>query len=219
MKSRLDCHVILDPKRVEYHKRCLDSLENQDCNIHLIPYQSTISLGRLLGYSEGSGEFVTLLDDDDYLAPNVYAECLTVLDKHPDCIGVYTSEARLDPEGEILGIVPPLQEAWTYANMLSKHPYVHHGVVLRRAWYDEAKFLLEKYPNIGDQAMLLWLGKQGEFVHVPMLGYYWQRHSNQTVNKHRQEWVDFITWLKYGIDKIEYSTDNLRVRQWQNNTK
>lgn len=218
MNSRLDCHVILAPSRASFHNRCLASLAKQDCNIHLIPYQSSISKGRLLGYSKGTAEFVTLLDDDDYLADNGYSECIKALDSNPDCIGVYTSEVRIDLEGNHSAPIPPLSEQWTYGNMISKHPYVHHGVILRREWYNKASFLLEKYPMIGDQAMLLWLGKRGEFVHVPIVGYYWQSHTNQSSNK-QSEWASFMIWLKHGIDKIEYSTDTAKVKQWQNNTK
>ena len=50
---------------------------------------------------------------------------------------------------------------------------------MRRSLVEPLLAQMEAHPTVGDQLLLLLLGKVAPWVHVPMVGYYWRKYHTQ----------------------------------------
>lgn len=77
----------------------MGSFQN-DPRIQYIQHQTNKNgaAARNTGIKASSGEYITFLDDDDYLKPERLEKSRLFLEEHPDCIGVYTGVKTINPD-------------------------------------------------------------------------------------------------------------------------
>ena len=103
---KCDVHIIVSPEYEQYHQQCFDSLKDEPINIHKIPATpGDIGIGRYNGFHSGTAEFISFVDDDDYIVPGVYQKLIDLLDQNPDAIGSFCKEQTL-VNGEIITPAP-----------------------------------------------------------------------------------------------------------------
>lgn len=208
----IDVHVIISPERAEFHDRCFKSLEGQPINLFKVPKQASISMGRMIGFSLGESEFVSLVDDDDWVEEGAFQACLDYLIANPEIQAVFTSERRHPIDGSEPIIIPAIDDEWSFNKMRNFHPYVHHLVVLRRSCITKHLHILDRFPNIGDQALYHEVAKENLFVHLPIVGYNWVHHRDQVTRKGvSSEWEKYKMWDKYHNHPMFFMIDQKRI--------
>jgi hypothetical protein len=192
----IDCHILLDPHRERFHAGCLDSLKNEPVNVYTLPSTAgDIAQGRIAGFSLGSSPYLTFVDDDDELHPGAYQACLDALEAAPNTIGAFSDEVLIDVDGNITGPGRSTGLDWTFARQLTLMPFIHHGVVMRRAAVMQLLPELERWHKYPEQVLFGLLAQIGNWVHVPIPGYRWRRHDNQVTHTSNQEAGEVIKFL------------------------
>ena len=179
--NRCDVHVILFEDHKDYHDECLDSLAGEPINLHCISgVDGDIGIGRYRGFSSGTAEFVSFVDDDDYIVPGVFQKCYDVMDQHPEACGVITKEQRL-VGGELL---PPDNipvDSWVKTVI-----YMHHIIMVRREVVEPLLPVLKEW-KMGSED-ILWasiLSSGQRFQILDDVGYIWRVHdsgAHKTIN-------------------------------------
>ncbi len=183
-RKRCDVHVIVNPDYREYHDQCLRSLLEEPIHLHQIPFtKGNIGVGRYNGFNSGHAEFVSFVDDDDYVIPGIFEKCYRALDENPDAIGVVTREQRL-----IDGVLQAPDEIHLDAHWVSYFKFMHHLLMFRR---DRILPFVEliKDCNTGEIAYLLIevLSAGHKFCLVDEVGYVWRIHEDSACNTLKME--------------------------------
>ncbi len=172
--NRCDVHIIVNSEYEQYHEQCFSSLEEEPINIFKIPAtKGHVGIGRWKGFNSGSAEFVSFVDDDDYIIPGIFQKCFDALDANPDAIGVVSQEYRLK-DGELHGPAHiELNQRW-----VDIAKAIHHITVYRR---DRILPYVEKIKdcNTGEMVLLLLevLSDGNQFCKVDEPGYVWRVHG------------------------------------------
>ncbi len=188
----IDVHVLHTPTHRRWHEECRASLQGAPIRVHAIDGSAPdfcLGTARAQGFSLGSSEFVSYVDDDDVVVPFAFEKCLRVLRGSPELAGVYTDEILVD---EIGGFVSPgvsIDPApfvdWLPLLRVPGQPgqFMHHLVVFRRAAIEphlkgmEGRRIPEPYL----------IAKAGSFARVPGVGYFWRIHPRNTFSGFSRE--------------------------------
>ena len=180
MHNRCDVHVIVSENHKEYHEQCFDSLKEEPINLHVIPgTDGHIGIGRYRGFHSGCAEFMSYVDDDDYIIPGIFEKCYAALDENPDAVGVVTKESPLK-EGRI---IPPVEISMDVPWRLFVRR-MHHLVVYRRSMVMPYVEAMKDQAFRSEYLLLIELLASGRrFALVDEVGYIWRLHKNQVYNK------------------------------------
>lgn len=131
-------------------------------------------------------QYVTFVDDDDTIPPDILAICLEVLRSkaYADVGLLVTEEQRVDLEGRVLAETRGVK---TY-DALTAHPCIAHSLcVFNRDAVDPRSVDLHNKYTVGvDWAIKTSAGLRGGAVHVPKVGYYWTQHPDSLNSKEHQ---------------------------------
>ncbi|MEG4457143.1 tetratricopeptide repeat protein [Microcoleus sp. N9_A1] len=122
------------------------------------------------------GEFVSLLDHDDTLAPDVLYEVALLLNRHPDADMIYSDEDKLNPNNQLID--PYFKPEWCPESFLSRMYTCHLGTY-RRSLVNEIGGFRAGYEGSQDYDLVLRLTeKTDKIFHIPKILYHWRIHSN-----------------------------------------
>ncbi|NNH02723.1 glycosyltransferase [Microbacterium ulmi] len=135
-----------------------------------------ISAGRNHGVTQGTGDYVAFLDDDDFWDPDYLEEMVAALEAEPDAVAAYAAGRFVDEAGVPFGEWKA--EPASRAEMLrgeQPFPHIPAFVVRRRSaervgWFDESLHRAE------DMEFMCRLLIEGEFVAVPRVLVHYRRH-------------------------------------------
>ncbi|MGL6097436.1 MAG: glycosyltransferase family 2 protein [Fimbriiglobus sp.] len=124
------------------------------------------------------GEFVSLLDHDDTLAPFALHEVVTAINAHADADFLYSDEDKLDPTGE--RVEPNFKPDWSPETIRSRN-YVCHLTVLRKALTDDLGGFRPGFDGSQDYDLVLRASETARrIVHIPRVLYHWRMHEQST---------------------------------------
>ena len=190
---KVDCHLIIRTDRLKYRSKCLESIISEPVNLFAVDGDNrTVSEARKIGFSCGNAEYITFVDDDDFVEAGAMQACVDVLDANPELVAVFTSERRIAENGAQIAIYPPIFEKYDQKKIINNHPYAHHIVIFRRKFYEKVKFPLNLWQTCGDQAMIFELSKLGGFGKVGIVGYNWRRRTKSACANAVSEYKDMI---------------------------
>ena len=176
---RIDCHILIDPAREASACAMLAQLRAEPVNIQArVAQPGQLTEARIASIRCGSAPLVAWVDDDDQLTPGVFSRLLVELDKHPEACGVFSTEAQVRA-GRVTAVNPAPTEVWTQANMLDRHPFVHHVAIMRRSLVERHLEEIRAFPRVGDQLLMWLVSRHGPWLHVPIVGYRWNRDGQQ----------------------------------------
>ena len=94
------------------------------------------------GLARAHGEYVAILDDDDYwVAPEKLAKQVAFLDSHPDYAGCGAGMTAIDENGNVLmSFLKPEQDDQIRARALCANPMAHSTTMFRRSLGEEIGF-------------------------------------------------------------------------------
>lgn len=121
-----------------------------------------------------TGEFISLLDHDDRLAPDALYEVVVLLNRHRDADMIYSDEDKLDPCNQLID--PYFKPEWCPESFLSRMYTCHLGTY-RRSLVNEIGGFRPGYEGSQDYDLVLRLTeKTDKIFHIPKVLYHWRIH-------------------------------------------
>jgi GT2 family glycosyltransferase len=130
------------------------------------------------------GEWIGLLDHDDFLEPDALFQVVKLLQAHPDADLIYSDEDKLTENGFE---APSLKPDWSPDFFLS-YNYVCHFTCLRRALAVKVGGFRPEYDGAQDYDLFLRVSERTDRIqHVPRVLYHWRRSSTSTSDNIRRK--------------------------------
>ncbi len=125
-----------------------------------------------------TGEWVSLLDHDDTLAPFALHEVVAGINAHPEADMFYSDEDKLDEHGHRVG--PHFKPDFALETLLSQN-YICHLTTARTSMIREIGGLRPDFDGSQDYDLVLRLvEKARKVVHIPKVLYHWRMHMQST---------------------------------------
>ena len=125
------------------------------------------------------GEYIALLDHDDYLWPNALYENVALINEHPDAKFIYSDEDKLSETGR-KHEDPFFKPDWS-PEFLRSINYITHFAVLNRQLVNKVGGFRAGYEGAQDWDLFLRASRQLEEVyHVPTVLYSWRKSDTST---------------------------------------
>lgn len=170
-----------------------------------------------------TGDYIALLDHDDFLWPNALYEVVKLLNKYPHAQFIYSDEDRLDFDGKT-HLDPFFKPDWS-PDYLRSINYITHFAVLKRSLINKiggfrlgtegaqdwdlflrATYWLEK--NIGHCHPL---DKKNPILHIPTVLYSWRKTKQSTS---AEENIDKVKRYAF-VNQKKVLKDDLKRRRYQ----
>ena len=153
--------------------RCFDS-ELPDCTVRHVG--ANVHLGRPqaanVGLDAANGEFILILDEDDWIAPNHIQALLQCLVEHPDCRAAYSNVRKANRSGEALD--------YTFAEdynpvLLMRDNYIPmHAVLFSRDLIEQGCRFDEALEVYEDWDFWLQLSRHTNFFHLDVISAFYR---------------------------------------------
>ena len=163
-----------------------------EANIRLITEENKgVSAARNRGIEEATGEYIALLDADDWWLSNYIAEVCRLMEYYPDCDAYSTAFNIVDDDSHTRALVPttegyisPAEEA-----LRGRYPIIPSTATLRRSTVQRCGGFPEGMRIGEDQWLWVRMIQQGaQFVYSPMsLVRYSRTASNRSASIYRAE--------------------------------
>lgn len=138
-------------------------------------HKDNITTGRLQGFNSGWQKYVSFVDDDDDILPEIIPQCVEILEANPHLAAVVTMEQQNNKSSCII----PHRKSQELLISPKELNYVHHLVVLRRSILNKYLPILNKanaFPEFTLWATMLLDGCK--FYYLPKLGYIWNNNGD-----------------------------------------
>ena len=142
----------------------------QDPRIRLIASKERLKRAKALalGCNEAKGEFIAILDADDYASPERFEKQVGFFSEHPDHVWLGTAEERLDSQRDEHVIRQYPLDDQGMRQMASKCiPYCHSAVMFRRSLIEKGINYDPKVPFLIDFEFFLRASQHGKVANLP----------------------------------------------------
>jgi glycosyltransferase involved in cell wall biosynthesis len=174
------------------------------------------------GLARALGEYVAILDDDDYwVATDKLAKQVTFLDGHPDYAGCGAGMTAIDEnENVLMSFLKPEQDDQIRARALCANPMAHSTTMFRRSLGEEIGFYDESLAGYQDWDLWLRFGRLGKLYNFQEVfakytiwsggGSFQQQRANvlsglKIVVRHRAAYRGFIPALALILMHLAYA--------------
>lgn len=160
--------------------RCLKRWEDKDKRIK-IQYGTVnqhISGASNAAISLSSGQFISLLDNDDVLTPDALLEVVKVLNRDRCLDYIYSDEDKINENGSFSDT---FYKADFDVDMLLSYNYLCHFSTIRRTLGDSIGWFRKGYEGAQDYDLFLRLSEKTKAIaHIPKVLYHWRRTPGST---------------------------------------
>lgn len=141
-----------------------------------------ISAALNTGVAAVRGEWIGLLDHDDWLEPDAIFRVIEALQKHQDADVFYSDEDKI-VDGHLAS--PMFKPDWSPELFLT-HDYLGHLLVIRRDLVSEG--FRSEFDGAQDYELLLRIWQiTGRIYHIPRVLYHWRRTKESTAHNIRRK--------------------------------
>jgi O-antigen biosynthesis protein len=130
---------------------------------------------------EARGEYLLILDDDDWLMPGHIARLAHVLRRQPDSLAVYTGVAFAGPDGALLG--QTLDLPFDGIRQLAGNLTPIHAVLFRKELLARGCRFDESLDRLEDWDFWLQVARQAPMIHVPGVSAAYRIHQSSGVHE------------------------------------
>jgi glycosyltransferase involved in cell wall biosynthesis len=169
------------------------------------------------GLSIATGDYIIVLDSDDFWELHKLKVQVDFLDKNPDVGLVYTNGYCTNAEGEVI---------YNYHNGDHIEPNDANTVLLdcylalpvnsmvRKSVYDQVGGFNESYRAAQDHDMLIRIAEATKFAYLPDFLFYYRRHSNSISHRNLEtRWRVGFKILEAAAKRYPYKQSTLRKRK------
>lgn len=148
------------------------------------------------------GEYIALLDHDDYLWPNALYENITLINEHPDARFIYSDEDKLSETGK-KHEDPFFKPDWS-PEFLRSINYITHFAVLDRQLVNKVGGFRPGYEGAQDWDLFLRVSRELDKVyHVPTILYSWRKSDTSTAKTSSAKDYAYVNQEKVLKDDIK----------------
>ncbi len=161
----------------------LQSYDNKEPRINLKTRKENghISVASNDSISRAEGDFIALLDHDDYLWPNALFEVVKLLQEQPEADLIYSDEDKIDSDSDkFIHFSPYFKPDWS-PHLLECINYITHFSVLRTDLVRKIGGFDRHLIGAQDWDLFLRLSESSSKIyHIPNILYSWRSHDNST---------------------------------------
>lgn len=126
-----------------------------------------------------TGDFIALVDNDDFIRPNALLEVAKLIDEHPDAEMIYTDEDKTDAEGKVR-LSPYFKPDWS-PDAFWGHMYLCHLGVYKTEIARQIGGFRIGYEGAQDYDFALRFSERTTHIyHVPQILYHWRMIPTST---------------------------------------
>jgi len=166
----------------EEARRYLDSLAGCDKRVRVFDLSTNLGISENSNFlaTKAVGEFLAVLDHDDYLEPQSLAEFSSMVNLGPFDL-LYSDEDVVSPRLRIPS-PPNLKPDWAPDSFRSCN-YICHFCCFRRSLFEEVGGFCSQYDGAQDYDLFLKIvEKTDRIAHIPKVLYHWRRHGLSTAS-------------------------------------
>jgi len=127
------------------------------------------------------GKYFCVVNADDPLLPNFFAEMIKTLDNSPNTVVAYPDWLMIDENGKVIREVRTLP--YSQMTLIGDCCCIPGpGAVIRKSALEQNYFRNPKYRFTSDYEAWMQLSLKGEFVRVPIFLAQWRQHPSQATN-------------------------------------
>ena len=162
----------------------LDYLSNlsEQGKICLMTHKDNKNLGQAasinLGLSEAQGEFIAILDSDDFFSKEKFASQVSYLQENPDVGMVYGQGHAIDEDGHFLFEVPAdghQEDSDPNKLLLDCYMALPGGSLIRRSVFDKVGLFEEGFRAGQDHDMALRIMESTKVAYLPRLAFFYRK--------------------------------------------
>jgi len=153
----------------------------RDSRIRLVERKQNghISLASNSAIEIATGEYLALLDHDDFLWPNALYEIVKAINSQPDVDFIYCDEDKIDEASKIHSY-PFFKPDWS-PEFLESCNYITHFSCIRKAVVDKVGGFRKGYEGAQDWDLFIRVTEVTERIyHTPKVLYSWRVHESST---------------------------------------
>lgn len=173
---------LADDASTEAHVRpVLEAYQQQDERIKVVFREENghISAATNSALAIATGDFIALVDNDDFIRPNALLEVAKLINEHPDAEMIYTDEDKTDAEGKNR-LSPYFKPDWS-PDAFWGHMYLCHLGVYKTDIARQIGGFRVGYEGAQDYDFALRFSEQTKHIyHVPQILYHWRMIPTST---------------------------------------
>ena len=158
-----------------------DYADNPRIKINHSEKNGHISVASNEAISMAEGEFIALLDHDDFLWPNALYENIKLLQDHPDAVLIYSDEDKIDESPQnYVHFSPYFKPDWS-PHLLECVNYITHFAVIRTEMVRKIGGFDRNMVGAQDWDLFFRVTEQTDKIyHIPTILYSWRAHDGST---------------------------------------
>lgn len=170
-----------------------------------------------LGIMHCCGNYVSILDSDDYFAPQKLEQQVAYLESHPTLGMVYGRGHAVDASGSFLFKVPDDNHAESNDPnelLLDCYMALPGGSLIRRSVFDKVGMFEESYRAGQDHDMALRIMEAFEVGFLPEVAFFYRKHGESiSSNGLETRWCTGMLILERAVDRYPYAKRTIRKRR------
>ena len=169
-----------------------------------------------IGMAKATGEYIAILDSDDYWELNKLEVQVAYLDKHPDIGLVYTNGYAVDAGGNQLYPIHASDHVETNEpDLVLLDCYIALPVnsLVRREVYERVGWFEARYRASQDHDMLIRIAEVAKLAYIPDFLWYYRQHGG-SISSTQQDirWRTGFTILENAKKRYPYKSVTIRKR-------
>jgi glycosyltransferase involved in cell wall biosynthesis len=170
-----------------------------------------------LGLAHAAGEYIAILDSDDYFSERKFSVLIPVLESKPEVGLVYSNGKAVDGHGREL--YPIYGSAHVETNdpntlLLDCYLLLPQNAVVRRSLYERAGNFEEHFRAAQDHDMVLRLAEITRMTYVPDYLFFYRRHAGSiSQNGAERRWRNGFEILRRASQRYPYDRATIRKRR------
>ena len=170
-----------------------------------------------LGLLHSSGEYISILDSDDFFAPHKIEQQVAFLEQSPDVGMVYGQGHAVDADGRFLFKVPDDNHAETSdPNILLLDCYMAlpGGSLIRRSVFEKVGMFEESFRAGQDHDMALRIMEEFKVAFLPEVAFFYRKHGESiSANGLETRWRTGMEILARARKRYPYRNRTIRKRK------
>lgn len=155
------------------------------------------------------GEYISLLDHDDILAPHALFEAVNVINKYPEVELIYTDEDKIDQENN--HIEPFFKPDWS-PDFMNSCNMVTHFATMKTSTIKKVGGFTPGTQGAQDWDLFLKIAAQTDNIyHIPKILYHWRKSETSTAMNADSKPYAYVNQKRVVRESIKHRKENAYV--------